>query len=242
MNIFDMIFSSGESADLNSNNEDSVEEFVKESVNHLFNTLPNVTTKELEAEGIYLAAYVYLKDSYQIDFEIDYISKNLIDKIPSGNYTVSDKVFIYMMKYGRGLYTKEEADYGVGGYKMNIQLCQDYGSYIKNYFIRAHKIGDSKQYSHFCSPINSLWRGGNKVGESPTRRDIYYKIEYGQFELMIPPYNPLVAGYVVSQTAETIECQSSDGKRRFIFHLVNGVVDSIDMYRNDKGDMVKYQK
>jgi len=242
MNIFGMIFSSGESADLNSNNEDSVEEFVKESVNHLFNTLPNVTTKELEAEGIYLAAYVYLKDSYQIDFEIDYISKNLIDKIPSGNYTVSDKVFIYMMKYGRGLYTKEEADYGVGGYKMNIQLCQDYGSYIKNYFIRAHKIGVSKQYSHFCSPINSLWRGGNKVGESPTQRDIYYKIENGQFELMIPPYNPLVAGYVVSQTAETIECQSSDGKRRFIFHLVNGVVDSIDMYRNDKGDMVKYQK
>lgn len=237
-----MIFSSGKSEDLNSSNEDPVEEFVKESVNHLFNTLPNVTTKELEAEGIYLAAYVYLRDSYQIDFQIDYVSQNLIERIPSGNYSVSDKVFTYMKKYGRGLYTEEEADYGVSGYKMNIQLCQDYGSYIKNYFVRAHKIGEGKQYSHFSSPINSLWRDGIKQGESPTQRDVYYKIADGRFELMIPPYNPLVAGRVISQTADTIECRSSDGKRTFVFHLIDGDVNSIDMYRNDKGDMVKYQK
>lgn len=242
MDIFDMIFNSGGKPTQNSSNNDPVEQFVKESVNHLFNTLPNVTTKELEAEGIYLAAYIYLKDSYQIDFEIDYISQDILDKIPSGDYTVSDKVFTYMKKYGRGLYADEEADYGIGGYKMNIQLCQDYGSYIKNYFIRAHKIGEGKQYNHFSSPLNSLWRNGVKQAESPTQRDVYYKIVDGRFELMIPPYNPLVAGRVVSQTTDATKCQSSDGKRMFVFHYVNGKLDSIDMYRNDKGDMVKYHK
>lgn len=36
-----------------------------------------------------------------------------------------------MVKYGEGNYGIEERNYGVNGYKMNIQLTPDYGSYIK---------------------------------------------------------------------------------------------------------------
>ncbi len=243
MDIFDMIFGTGPDKNQMPNHGDEpVEQFVKTSVNHLFNTLPNISTKELEAEGIYLAAFLYLKDSYQIDFKLDYIDQSLIDSIPSNDYSVSDKVFKYMKVYGRGYYGEEEANYGIGGYKMNIQLCQDYGSYIKNYFIRAHKIGEGKHYDHFSSPRNSLWKNGEQMADSPTQRDVYYKIEGNRFELMVPPYNPLVSGKVIYSSAEEIKCQSSDGKRTFVFHFINNRLETIDMYRNDKGDLVKYHR
>ena len=59
-----------------------------------------------------------------------------------------------MVKYGEGHYGVEERDYGINGYKMNIQMCSDYGSYVKSYFIRAHKIGSGQDYNHFSSPRN----------------------------------------------------------------------------------------
>ena len=111
-----------------------IEQYVKESVADL-KKHTELSTKDLEAEAIYLAAFLYMKGSYQIDFELDYFSEGLLDNIPSGDYAVADKVFSYMMKYGEGYYGSEEADYGIDGYKMNIQMCSDYGSYIKNYYM-----------------------------------------------------------------------------------------------------------
>lgn len=224
---------------------DPVELFVKESVADL-KRHTSLNTKNLEAEAIYLAAFLYMKGSYQIDFELDYISNSLLDKIPSRNFSIADKVFSYMIKYGEGHYGKEEQEYGIGGYKMNIKMCPDYGSYIKNYFIRTHKIGSSNEYNHFCSPRNCLWRNGVKSIESPTQRDIYYKFNNKTFEFMIPPYNPLVVGHVTLQTDSTIHCESNDGRRTFVFHFTRekkpSCLDYIEMYRNDKGDMVSYHK
>lgn len=228
-----------------SHSMDPVEQYVKESVANLKQHTA-LNTKELEAEAIYLAAFLYMKGTYQIDFELDFFSDGLLDRIPSRNFNVADKVFSYMVKYGEGHYGIEERDYGVNGYKMNIQMCPDYGSYIKNYFIRAHKIGSGKAYNHFSSPRNCLWRNGEKAIDSPTQRDIYYKFNKGIFEFMIPPYNPLVIGRVVKQDESTLRCESNDGKRTFIFHyngaLKSSCLDYIEMYRNDKGDMVSYHK
>lgn len=92
---------------------DPVEQYVKESVADL-KKHQELSTKALEAEAIYLAAFLYLKDTYQIDFELDYLSDGLLDKIRSGNFNVADKVFSYMIKYGEGFYGQEEQDYGVG--------------------------------------------------------------------------------------------------------------------------------
>lgn len=224
---------------------DPVEQFVKESVSDL-KKHTTLDTKGLEAEAIYLAAFLYMKDSYQIDFELDFISSGLLDKIPSKNFNVSDKVFSYMIKYGEGNYGSEERDYGINGYKMNIQLCSDYGSYVKNYFIRAHKIESGKTYMHFSSPRNCLWRNGIKSIDSPTQRDVYYKFDGNNFEFMIPPYNPLVTGRIVEKAETTLRCESGDGRRTFVFHY-NGTMkpeclNYIEMYRNDKGDMVSYHK
>ncbi len=224
---------------------DPVELFVKESVSDL-KKHTSLDTKGLEAEAIYLAAFLYMKDSYQIDFKLDYISEGLLDKIPSKNYSVADKVFSYMVKYGEGNYGIEERNYGVNGYKMNIQLTPDYGSYIKNYFIRAHKIGSGKDFMLFSSPRNCLWRNGIKSIDSPTQRDVYYKFDGNNFEFMIPPYNPLVTGRIVEKAETTLRCESGDGRRTFVFHY-NGTMkpeclNYIEMYRNDKGDMVSYHK
>lgn len=224
---------------------DPVEQYVKESVADL-KRHTTLNTKELEAEAIYLAAFLYMKGTYQIDFELDYFSDGLLDKISSRNFIVADKVFSYMVKYGEGHYGAEERDYGINGYKMNIQMCSNYGSYIKNYFIKAHKIGSGKEYNHFSSPRNCLWRNGVKEIESPTQRDVYYKFDKDMFEFMIPPYNPLVVGRVVKRDELTLHCKSNDGKRTFVFHfdsvLKPSCLDFIEMYRNDKGDMVSYHK
>lgn len=225
---------------------DSVEQLVIESVENLKKYNPNFQTKDLEAEAIYLAAFIYLKDDYRIDFEVDYFTKGLLDKIPSDDYKTADKVFQYMSKNYPNKYGAAEYNHGINGYKMNIQLAADYGSYIKNYFIRAHKIGEGSDYSLFSSPRNCLWRDGVKNGDSPTQRDVYYKIEGTSFELMIPPYNPLVTGKVLSKNENKIKCQSSDNKRTFVFHYkgenIPSNLEMIEMYRNDKGDMVSYHK
>ena len=47
---------------------DPVEQYVKESVTNLKLHM-SLNTKALEAEAIYLAAFLYMKGTYQIDFE-----------------------------------------------------------------------------------------------------------------------------------------------------------------------------
>lgn len=59
---------------------DPVEQYVKECVNDLKKHI-SLDTKSLEAEAIYLAAFLYLKGSYQIDFELDFLPNGLLDKI-----------------------------------------------------------------------------------------------------------------------------------------------------------------
>ena len=53
-----------------------IEQYVKESVADL-KKHTELSTKDLEAEAIYLAAFLYMKGSYQIDFELDYFSSVL---------------------------------------------------------------------------------------------------------------------------------------------------------------------
>lgn len=227
-------------------NMDPVERLVKESVENLRKHNPNLDEKALEAEAIYLAAFIYLRESDKIDFNVDYFSSGLLDKIDSGKYQIADKVFNYMIKFGSGIYTTNEANIGIEAYKMNIQLCSDYEVYIRNYFIRAHKIGAGAEYELFSSPRNCLWNEGKKCCDSPTQRDIYYKIKGDTFELMIPPFNPLITGRVVARSECRIQCQSNDNKRTFIFHYDGNISPStltlIYMFRNDKGDMISYHK
>lgn len=228
-----------------SGGKDPVEQLVVESIADLEKHQP-LTTKNLEAEAIYLAAYIYLRNSREIDFPVNYFSDGLLDQIESGNYSVADRVFGYMVKHGKGNYGQSEADYGIGGYKMNIRCCQGYGAYIKSYFERAHTMDSGSKYKLFSSPRNCLWRNGVKQIDSPTQRDVYYKIDGSDFELMIPPYNPRVAGKVVSRTADTVRCESNDRSRTFVFHYEGSVqpqnLTLIEMYRNDKGDIVSYHK
>lgn len=251
MDLFDLIFGNSKTSPNSSQRSGSsqpisqVELFVKESIDDL-KKHTSLTTEKLEAEAIYLAAFLYLKDTYQIDFELDYVSQSMLKQIPSQDFSVSDHVFDFVEKYSDGYYGPTEKVFGLNGYRMNIQLCSDYGSHIKNYFMRAHKISSSNDYLVFSSPRNCLWRDGEKMCDSPTHRDVYYKFDGNNFEFMIPPFNPLVAGRVQKIDNATLRCQSSDGKRTFVFHYDGSIspenLDYIEMHRNDKGDMVTYHK
>ena len=48
------------------------------------------------------------------------------------------------------------------------------------------------------------------------------------------------------KTATTLRCESGDGRRTFVFHYDDEIkpecLNYIEMFRNDKGDMVSYHK
>ena len=88
----------------------SIDQVVKESVEHLELCIGKVTQEKLEAEAINLASYIYLRKGGKIDFELNYLTKGLMDKIPSGDFKVADQVFPLMIKYdSNGLYPNKNA-------------------------------------------------------------------------------------------------------------------------------------
>src|SRR3954468_24833024 len=98
---------------------DPIERLVTESGRHLATINPGFQSSELEAEAIYLAAYLVLKDDYRIDFKLDYLAQELLDSIPSENYQLADKVFQFMTKHFPDRYGAAEMNHGMQGYKMN---------------------------------------------------------------------------------------------------------------------------
>jgi hypothetical protein len=223
-----------------------IEQLVTQSVEHLKKNNPSFSVYDLEAEAIYLAYFIYLKEDCLNNFELEYFSKELLDTIQSGNYNISNQVFHYMSINYFNDYGKAEYTHGINGYKMNIQSSPDYLSYIKNYFRRAHQIGDGSGMILFKSSKNSLWRDDEKKSVSPTERNIYYKFIENAFEVIIPPYNPMVKGRITNKTTDKIVCKSFDHNREFIF-IYNEKISSenlemIKMYRHDKDDMVVYHR
>ena len=147
MGFFDFLFNK-------SNDESSViqplspiEQVVKESVEHLKKCLGSLTSEKLEAEAINLASYIFLRKGGKIDFELDFLTKGLIENVPSGDYAVADKVFPLMTKYGEGLYTESHASFGKNqGYRLNVTKDPDLASFLKGYYKSVHKVnvGESK--------------------------------------------------------------------------------------------------
>lgn len=147
MKFFDFLFNK-------SNNENAVvktlspiEQVVKESVEHLKKCSGTLTSEKLEAEAINLASYIFLRESDKVQFELDFLTKGLVEKVPSGDYTSADKVFPLMVKYGEGLYTEKHASFGQKqGYKLNVTKDPDLASLLKGYYKSVHKVngGESK--------------------------------------------------------------------------------------------------
>ena len=147
MKFFDFLFNK-------SNNENAVvktlspiEQVVKESVEHLKKCSGTLTSEKLEAEAINLASYIFLRESDKVQFELDFLTKGLVDKVPSGDYTFADKVFPLMVKYGEELYTEKHASFGKNqGYKLNVTIDPDLASFLKGYYKSVHKVngGESK--------------------------------------------------------------------------------------------------
>lgn len=102
-----------------------IEQLVIESVEHLKKNNPNFSVFDLEAEAIYLASFVYLKEDCLNNFEMEYISDDILNKIQSRNYKISDEVFNYMASIYPNDYGKAEYAHGIQGYKMNIQMSPD---------------------------------------------------------------------------------------------------------------------
>ena len=108
MGFFDFLF--GKPKDEPIQGVSSIDQVVKESVEHLEKCIGKVTLEKLEAEAINLASYIYLRKGGKIDFKLDYLTEGLMDKIPSGDFRVADQVFPLMIKYGRGgLYINKNA-------------------------------------------------------------------------------------------------------------------------------------
>lgn len=217
---------------------------LKQSITSLIQNNPDLTAADLEAEIINLASYIFLKDSGEVDFSLDYLDQDSIDALDGGDYEIVDEIIdgatILFPKH----YTERNAIIAKQGVRMNMQLADNYGSFLKSYFISKHKISLSSDYQNFSSPNNSLWENGVKKIDSPTQRDVNYKFDFenNTFEILINPYNPLVTGKILSKTNEKIKCRSFDNTREFEFLLNGSQLYEVIMHRIDKGDMIKYHQ
>jgi hypothetical protein len=190
MGFFDFLF--GKSKDESSTFQalSPVEQVVKESVEHLKKCIGTLSSEKLEAEAINLASYIFLRKSGKISFELDFLTKGLIEMVPSGDYTTSDKVFPFMVKYGEGLYTNRHADFGKNqGYKLNVTKVPDLASFLKGYYKSVHKVnvGESKQQQPVPKPNRDmddrvdlglpsgiLWGSCNIGASSPSELGDYF--------------------------------------------------------------------
>ena len=158
MGFFDFLFDKTKKESSTLQTFSPVEQVVKESVEHLKNCMGTLTSEKLEAEAINLAAYIFLRKSGKIQFELDFLTKGIMDKIPSGDYAVADKVFPLMIKYGEGLYTSCHANFGKDkGYKLNVIMDPDFANFLKGYYKSVHKINVGEPTSQsVMSKTNSL--------------------------------------------------------------------------------------
>lgn len=140
MGFFDFLFRKAKDEPLQG--VSSIDQVVKESIEHLEKCIGKITLEKLDAEAINLASYIYLRKGGKIDFELDYLTKGLMDKIPSGDFKVADQVFPLMIKYGsNGLYLNKNAFIDKQlAYKKNVQLDPELHIFLKGYFNGVHKL------------------------------------------------------------------------------------------------------
>lgn len=190
MGFFDFLFGKFKDESSSFQALSPVEQVVKESVEHLKKCIGTLTSEKLEAEAINLASYIFLRKSGKISFELDFLTKGLIEMVPSGDYTTSDKVFQFMVKYGEGLYTNRHADFGKNqGYKLNVTKVPDLASFLKGYYKSVHKVnvGESKQQQPVPKPNRDmddrvdlglpsgiLWASCNIGASSPSELGDYF--------------------------------------------------------------------
>lgn len=160
MKFFDFLFNKPNDENAVVKTLSPIEQVVKESVVHLKKCLGTLISEKLEAEAINLASYIFLRKSDEVQFELDFLTKGIIDKIPSGDYTFADKVFPLMVKYGEGLYTEEHASLDKNLYKLNVTIDPDLASFLKGYYKCVHKINCGKS-----QPQPSISKSNNAQNE-----------------------------------------------------------------------------
>lgn len=190
MGFFDFLFNKSNDEGAVIQPLSPIEQVVKESVEHLKKCLGSLTSEKLEAEAINLGSYIFMRKGGKIDFELDFLTKDLIEKVPSGDYAVADKVFPLMIKYGEGLYTERHASFGKNqGYRLNVTKDPDLASFLKGYYKSVHKVnvGESKQQQSAPKPNSDkddrvdlglpsgiLWASCNIGASSPSEIGDYF--------------------------------------------------------------------
>lgn len=188
MKFFDFLFNKPNDESAVVNTLSPIEQVVKESVEHLKKCSGTLTSEKLEAEAINLASYIFLRGNDKVQFDLDFLTKGLIDKIPSGDYTFADKVFPLMVKYGEGLYTEKHASFGKNqGYKLNVTIDPDLASFLKGYYKSVHKVNGGESKSSISKSNNAqkervdlglssgiLWATCNIGASSPSEIGDYF--------------------------------------------------------------------
>ena len=188
MKFFDFLFNKPNDESAVVNTLSPIKQVVKESVEHLKKCSGTLTSEKLEAEAINLASYIFLRGNDKVQFDLDFLTKGLIDKIPSGDYTFADKVFPLMVKYGEGLYTEKHASFGKNqGYKLNVTIDPDLASFLKGYYKSVHKVNGGESKSSISKSNNAqkervdlglssgiLWATCNIGASSPSEIGDYF--------------------------------------------------------------------
>ena len=239
MGFFDFLFNKSNDESSAIQSLSPIEQVVKESVEHLKKCLGSLTSEKLEAEAINLASYIFLRKGGKIDFKLDFLTKGLIENVPSGDYAVADKVFPLMTKYGEGLYTESHASFGKNqGYRLNVTKDPDLASFLKGYYKSVHKVdvGETtskpsdlkpdytqKDRVDLGLPSGILWATCNIGASTPSEIGDYFawgenevKDEYGweTYSLCHGTYNSIFK-YTKDDGKSVLELQDDVAKSTF---------------------------
>jgi len=121
---------------------------LRSSLVHLRENNQNLTTVDLETEVINLCSYVYLRDTPQIKFSLNYINRNNIDSLDNQDFDVIDKIIDAAVIIFKEFYGYAEAINAKHAIRLNIELYEDYGSFLESYFVSKHKIANRSDVSN----------------------------------------------------------------------------------------------
>ena len=113
---------------------------IKSSYNSLIDNNKNLNSEDLYTEIINLASYIYLRKSEQIDFNLDFIDKEVLESFVPFDFTevnsIAEKAAEILPKHIR----KIDIINIPSAVEMNIQLAENYGEFLKKYYVKMHNL------------------------------------------------------------------------------------------------------
>ena len=150
----------------------NIVDMLSSSFEHLLQNNANLTSIDLEAEIINIASYIYLKGSSEIDFSLNYINKNNIDSLHNQDFDIVDEIIDTAAILFKNHYGYVEVINAKHGVRINVEVADNYGAFLKAYFTSKHKIDNLNAYQNIVRVVPKAVSDSRMVHDLNSIRNI----------------------------------------------------------------------